>query len=68
MARDEAYRIIQETAQRAWDEETPLRDLLEERDLGIELDVVFDLGDYMRHAEEIVGRLDSVVDDEARRR
>ncbi|MEA2182566.1 MAG: adenylosuccinate lyase, partial [Solirubrobacteraceae bacterium] len=68
MARDEAYRIIQETAQRAWDEETPLRDLLEERDLDIDLDVVFDLGDYTRHAEEIVGRLDGVVDGEARRR
>jgi adenylosuccinate lyase len=68
MARDEAYRIIQETAQRAWDEETPLRDLLEKRDLDIDLDVVFDLGDYTRHAEEIVGRLDGVVDGEARRR
>jgi adenylosuccinate lyase len=68
MARDEAYRIIQEAAQHAWDEEIPLRGLLEERDLGIDLDVVFDLGAYTRHAEEIVGRLDAVVDGEARRR
>ncbi len=27
--RDEAYRIVQEAAQRAWDERTPLRELLE---------------------------------------
>ena len=31
MQRDEAYRIAQEYAQRAWDERTPLRSLLEER-------------------------------------
>jgi len=60
MARDEAYRIIQESAQRAWDEETPLRRLLEQRNLGIDLDAVFDLCAYTRHAHEIVARLDSV--------
>ena len=31
MERDEAYRIVQEEAQRAWDAGTPLRDLLERR-------------------------------------
>ena len=60
MARDEAYRIVQENAQRAWDEELPLRGLLLERDLGIDLEAVFDLGVYTRHAREIVGRLDAV--------
>ena len=60
MTRDEAYRIIQETAQRAWDEELPLRRLLQERDLGIDLEAVFDLRVYTRHAQEIVGRLDAV--------
>jgi adenylosuccinate lyase len=60
MARDEAYRIIQEAAQRAWDEELPLRRLLQERDLGIDLEAVFDLRVYTRHAQEIVGRLDAV--------
>jgi adenylosuccinate lyase len=60
MARDEAYRIIQASAQRAWDEETPLRRLLEQSDLGIDLDAVFDLCAYTRHAHEIVARLDSV--------
>src|SRR5690606_34071190 len=42
MARDDAYRIVQASAQRAWDEETPLRELLEAQELGIDLDAVFD--------------------------
>ena len=58
MARDEAYRIVQEAAQRAWDTGTPMRDLLAERpELELELDEVFDLGAYTLHAREIVGRL-----------
>jgi adenylosuccinate lyase len=60
MTRDDAYRIVQEEAQRAWDEGTPLRGLLERRDLDIDLDAVFDLGAYTRHAAEIVGRLDVI--------
>jgi adenylosuccinate lyase len=58
MDRDEAYRIAQEHAQRAWDEQTPLRGLLEQAGLGLDLDAVFDLEPYTRHAAEIVGRLD----------
>ena len=57
LQRDEAYRIVQQTAQRAWDAGTPLRELLAERDLGLDLDAVFDLSAYTRHAAEIVGRL-----------
>jgi adenylosuccinate lyase len=56
-SRDDAYRIVQEAAQRAWDEGIPLRRLLEEQQLGLDLDAVFDLGAYTRYAEEIVGRL-----------
>ncbi len=59
--RDEAYRIAQESAQEAWDSGTPLRDLLTARDLGLDLDAVFDMAYYTRHAQEIVGRLDSVI-------
>ena len=58
MTRDEAYRIVQESAQRAWDTGTPLRDLLAQESLGLDLDAVFDLSAYVRHAHEIVGRLD----------
>jgi adenylosuccinate lyase len=61
-SRDEAYRITQELAQRAWDERTPLRDLLVARpDLALDADEIFDLGHYTRHAGEIVGRLDRVA-------
>jgi adenylosuccinate lyase len=59
-SRDEAYRIVQEEAQRAWDTETPLRDLLAARDLGLDLDAIFDLGHYTRFAHRIVGRLDTI--------
>src|SRR4051794_11256999 len=59
LQRDEAYRIAQRTAQQAWDTRTPLRDILAaEPGLGLDLDDLFDLGHYTRHAAEIVGRLD----------
>jgi adenylosuccinate lyase len=58
--RDEAYRIVQEDAQRAWDTGTHLRELLAARDLGLDLDALFDLGHYTRFAERIVGRLDAI--------
>ncbi len=57
MARDDAYRIVQEDAQRAWDTGTSLRELIAARDLGIDLDATFDLGRYTRFAQEIVARL-----------
>jgi adenylosuccinate lyase len=61
MSRDDAYRITQELAQRAWDQGIPLRELLAEdervRSLGLDLDEIFDYAHYVRYAEEIVGRL-----------
>jgi adenylosuccinate lyase len=62
-SRDEAYRVTQELAQRAWDEGIPLRELLEadERATGLNLDEIFSFGDFVRHAEEIVGRLDEIA-------
>jgi adenylosuccinate lyase len=60
MTRDDAYRVAQELAQRAWDERVPLRELLTERpELALDLDEIFDLGHYTRYAAEIVGRLSS---------
>jgi len=63
MARDDAYRIAQELAQRAWDEETPLRDLLaaDERTAGLDLDAIFDPGHFTRYAAEIVRRLEEIA-------
>ncbi len=63
MVRDEAYRIAQELAQRAWDEGTPLRDLLaaDERTTGLDLDAIFDYSYFTRNAHEIVARLDKIA-------
>jgi adenylosuccinate lyase len=57
-SRDDAYRIVQENAQRAWDEGTPFRDLLAAAAPELELDEVFDPHAFVRHAGEIVDRLD----------
>jgi adenylosuccinate lyase len=63
MARNDAYRIAQELAQRAWDEGIPLRQLLagDERTAGLDLDAIFDYGHYTRYAQEIVARLDEIA-------
>ena len=53
--------IPTEDAQRAWDEQTQLRGLLEARGLEIDLDEVFDSSAYTAHAAAIVARLDDVV-------
>lgn len=59
-SRDEAYRLVQENAQRAWHEGIPFRDLLAEAAPGLDLDAIFDPKAFVRHAEEIVGRLDAL--------
>ncbi|HWX88008.1 MAG TPA: adenylosuccinate lyase [Solirubrobacteraceae bacterium] len=63
MVRDDAYRVTQELAQRAWDEGIPLRDLLsaDKRAAGLDLDAIFDYAHYTRYAREIVGRLDEIA-------
>jgi adenylosuccinate lyase len=59
-SRDDAYRIVQENAQRAWDTGTPFRDLLAEAAPELDLDAVFDAGAFVRHAETILQRLDQI--------
>jgi len=63
MTRDDAYRIVQELTQRAWDTGTPLRDLLaaDIRASGLDLDAIFDYEHYVRHVDEILARLDEVA-------
>ena len=56
--RDEAYRLVQENAQRAWDEETPFRDLLGAVAPELDLDAVFDPEAFVEHADVVVARLD----------
>ena len=56
-SRDEAYRIVQENAQRAWDTGTPFRDLLAEAAPELDLDAVFDPAPSCA-TPGVVGRLD----------
>src|SRR3954468_1094962 len=61
MSRDEAYRVVQENAQRAWDTGVEFRDLLSEAAPALDLAAVFDPTAFVPHAEEIVGRLDELL-------
>jgi adenylosuccinate lyase len=62
-SRDDAYRVVQELAQRAWDAGIPLRELLaaDERASGLDLDAIFDYSYYVRHADAILARLDGIA-------
>jgi len=60
MTRDDAYRVVQENAQRAWDTGTEFRDLLAEAAPAPALDAVFDYGAYLTHLPEIFGRLEAL--------
>jgi adenylosuccinate lyase len=59
-SRDEAYRIVQENAQRAWDEGVDFRELLGEAAPGLALDAIFDPTAFVQHADDIVARLDGI--------
>ena len=58
MTRDDAYRLVQESAQRAWDEETSFRELIAAKAPQLDLDAVFDYQAYLQHVPEVIGRLD----------
>jgi len=64
LARDDAYRLVQRNAMRAWDEELDFRELVRADDeiaSRIDLDTVFDLGAYTRHVDTIFARLQSIA-------
>jgi adenylosuccinate lyase len=60
LGRDEAYRLVQAHAMRAWEEERDFRELVA-ADAQIaahaDLDSVFDLGAYTRHVDTVFARL-----------
>ena len=58
MARDEAYRVVQENAQRAWDQGTEFRELIGHAAPDLDLDAVFDYDAYLEHVPEVMSRLD----------
>jgi adenylosuccinate lyase len=61
MSRDDAYRLVQESAQRAWDEETSFRELIAAKAPQLDLDAVFDYGAYVEHVPEVIARLDRLA-------
>jgi adenylosuccinate lyase len=60
MTRDDAYRVVQENAQRAWDTRTEFRDLLAKAAPDLDLDAVFDYSAYLTHVPEIFERLEAL--------
>jgi adenylosuccinate lyase len=62
MIRDDAYRVVQRLAQQALDSKVHMRDLLaaDPAGAGLDLDAIFDYHDFVRYADEIVGRLDAI--------
>ncbi len=62
LSRDEAYRIVQENAQRAWDTGTQFHELLAEAAPDLDLDAVFDYGAYLGHVPAIFERLEALRD------
>jgi adenylosuccinate lyase len=64
VGRDDAYRLVQRNAMRAWDEELDFRELVrrdEEIAARLDLDAVFDLDAYTRHVDTIFARLHSIA-------
>ena len=64
LTRDEAYRLVQRHALRAWDEEQDFRELARaDRELAgrVDLDAVFELTAYTRHIDTVFERLRSLV-------
>jgi adenylosuccinate lyase len=60
MTRDDAYRVVQENAQRAWDTRTEFRGLIAEAAPDLDLDAVFDYNAYLTHLPEIFERLEGL--------
>jgi adenylosuccinate lyase len=61
MTRDDAYRLVQESAQRAWDEGTSFRELIAAAAPDLDLDAVFDYDAYLEHVPEVMARLDELA-------
>jgi adenylosuccinate lyase len=60
MGRDDAYRVVQENAQRAWDERTDLRELIAGATPDVDVEAAFDYDAYLRHLPEVFARLEAL--------
>jgi adenylosuccinate lyase len=66
LARDEAYRLVQRAAMRAWEEELDFRELCRADDevaSRVELDPIFDLTAYTRHIDTVFARLEALKEE-----
>jgi adenylosuccinate lyase len=60
MSRDDAYRLVQDSAQRAFDEGIEFRELIAQAAPALDLDAVFDYGAYLRHLPAVFERLEAL--------
>jgi adenylosuccinate lyase len=62
LSRDDAYRVVQRVAQEALDSRVHMRDLLaaDPAGAGLDLDAIFEYAPFVRHADEIIARLDAI--------
>jgi adenylosuccinate lyase len=66
LARDEAYRLVQRAAMRAWEEELDFRELCRSDDeiaSRVDLDAAFDLAAYTRHVDTVFARLEALKEE-----
>jgi adenylosuccinate lyase len=62
LERDEAYRLVQRNAMRAWEEEEDFRELVQaDPDIHVDLDAVFDESAYTKHVDVVFDRLHNLV-------
>jgi adenylosuccinate lyase len=61
MTRDDAYRLVQESAHRAWDEGTSFPKLIAAKAPQLNVDEVFDYDAYLEHVPEVMARLDRLA-------
>jgi adenylosuccinate lyase len=60
LTRDEAYRVVQENTQQAWDSGTHFRELLGQAAPDLDLDAVFDYDAYLTHLPQVFERLEAL--------
>jgi adenylosuccinate lyase len=66
LARDDAYRLVQRAAMRAWEEELDFRELCRSDDeiaSRVDLGSTFDLGAYTRHVDTVFARLEALKEE-----
>jgi adenylosuccinate lyase len=67
LLRDDAYRLVQSHAMRAWEEETDFAELVRnDREISgrVDLDAVFDLAATVRHLDTVFDRLHALAEKE----